>query len=91
MQGTVPERKDESRRFGRNTNPEVVLVADAKRVTLNADKERIQFDAKTMEVFWLISFIGWKAIECYSPLVLWSKERSNGCRSDQARRSPWRR
>jgi hypothetical protein len=32
----------------------------------------IAFDAKTMDVFWLIGFAGWKAIECYSPLVVYS-------------------
>ena len=27
-----------------------------------------------MDVFWLIAFAGWKAIECYSPLVICSAE-----------------
>lgn len=31
---------------------------------------RIEFDAKTMDVFWLIGFAGWRAIECYSPAVI---------------------
>ena len=47
-----------------------MLAPDATRVTLNADRDRIAFDAKTMDVFWLIGFAGWKAIECYSPLVV---------------------
>ncbi len=72
MEGTVPERKDEIASLWKKYNPDVVLVADAKHVTLNADKDRIQFDVKTMDVFWLIGFSGWKAIECYSPLVVWS-------------------
>jgi hypothetical protein len=72
MEGTVPERKDEIADVWKTYNPDVVLVADAKHVTLNADKDRIQFDAKTMDVFWLIGFSVWKAIECYSPLVIWS-------------------
>jgi len=46
-----------------------VLVDEARRITLAADKDHIEFDAKTMRVFWLIGFSGWKAIECYSPLV----------------------
>ena len=72
MKGTATERKDEISSLWEKYNPDVVLVADAKRVTLNADKDRIQFDTKTMDVFWLIGFAGWKAIECYSPLVIWS-------------------
>ncbi|MEH2550760.1 hypothetical protein V1283_007405 [Bradyrhizobium sp. AZCC 2262] len=72
MQGAVPERQAETEALWETDNPEVVLVADAKRITLNADKDRIQFDAKTMDVFWLIGFSGWRAIECYTPVVVWS-------------------
>jgi hypothetical protein len=76
MEGTVPERKDDIASLWEKYNPDVVLVADAKHVTLNADKNRVQFDAKTMDVFWLIAFSGWRAIECYSPLVVWSASSS---------------
>ncbi len=76
MEETVPERKDEIAALWKRYNPDVILVADAKRITLNADKDRITFDAKTMDVFWLIGFSGWKAIECYSPLVFCSASSS---------------
>lgn len=72
MQGAVPERKDEIASLWAQYPADVILMPDAKRVTLNANKDRIAFDAKTMDVFWLIGFAGWKAIECYSPLVVWS-------------------
>lgn len=68
--GAVPEREREIRQLWGHYNPKLVLVNNAHRITLDANKERIQFDIKTMDVFWLIGFSGWKAIECYSPLVI---------------------
>lgn len=70
MKGTAPERTDEIASLWEKYDPQVVLVTDAGHVTLNADKNRIAFDIKTMEVFWLIGFAGWRAIECYSPHVV---------------------
>jgi Peptidase U49 len=72
MLGAVPERKDEIETLWTKYNPDVLLVADAKRVTLDADKDRIRFDTKTIDVFWLIGLSGWRAIECYSAAVLLS-------------------
>lgn len=70
LRGTVPERAREIEALWERYNPQVILASDAHRVTLDANKERIRFDAKTMDVFWLIGFAGWKAIECYSPSVV---------------------
>lgn len=74
MKGAVPERIPEIDSLWRQYSPAVCVVQDAKRVTLNATKDRIAFDAKTKDVFWLIGFAGWRAIECYSPQVIWSAE-----------------
>jgi len=79
MEGTVPNERTRSRPFGRNTNPDVVQLADAKHVTLNADKDRIQFDVKTMDVFWLMASAGWKAIKMLSPLVSGPQVAPDGC------------
>lgn len=70
LRGTVPERAAEFEALWKRYNPKVILVSDARHVTLDANKERIRFDAKTMDVFWLLGFAGWKAIECYSPSVV---------------------
>ncbi|MBZ0261428.1 MAG: hypothetical protein K8F90_12610 [Hyphomicrobiales bacterium] len=70
MSGAVPERVTEIAQLWRDYHPDVVLADDRGHVTLNADKDRIMFDAKTMDVFWLIGFSGWRAIECYSPHVV---------------------
>ncbi len=70
MEGAVPERVLDLRALWKQYDPAVVLMMDARRITMNADRNRIAFDAKTKDVFWMIGFAGWKAIECYSPLVV---------------------
>lgn len=75
MKEAVPERTDEITKLWETYDVDVKLILDAKRITLKADRDRITFDAKTMEVFWLIGFGGWKAIECYAPLVVASFTR----------------
>jgi hypothetical protein len=72
MLAMTEERAVEIKSLWKRYDPEVVIVENAKRVTLNANKCRIAFDSKTLQVFWLIGFAGWKAIECYSPLVIGS-------------------
>src|SRR5260370_6672929 len=72
MKGVVPERSNEIDALWSKYAPALVLVEDVGRITLAADKNHIEFDAKTMDVFWLIGFSSWRAIECYSPLVILS-------------------
>ena len=72
MKMAAPERERELEHLWERYNPRVELVADARRVTLNANGDRIAFDAKTMDAFWLIAFGGWRAIETYSPHVILS-------------------
>jgi hypothetical protein len=47
MKGAVPERSDEISSLWKRYDPKVLLVANASRVTLNANKDRIAFDVKT--------------------------------------------
>lgn len=70
MTRAVPERHDEILALWERYDPEVIVVQDAKHITLNATEDRIKFDAKTMDVCWLIGFGAWRAIECYSPHVI---------------------
>ncbi len=72
MAKAVPECHDEIVSLWQRYDPDVVVVENARHITLNANKDRIAFDPKTMEVFWLIGFGGWRAIECYSPHVICS-------------------
>lgn len=72
MKGAVPERTHDIARFWSTYHPAVILVEDRSGIKLDATKDRIAFDAKTMDVFWLIGFAGWRAIECYMPHVMLS-------------------
>ncbi|MCA0422865.1 MAG: peptidase U49, Lit peptidase [Proteobacteria bacterium] len=72
MKGATPERSDEIDTLWVKYHPKVVVADDGPGITLDATKERIKFNPKTMEVFWLIGFSGWRAIECYSPHVVLS-------------------
>lgn len=72
MKGAVPERSNEIDALWGRYHPQVVVVGNRSGITLNATQERIEFDPKTVDVFWLIGFSGWRAIECYSPHVILS-------------------
>lgn len=34
---------------------------------MNANRHRIRFDTKTIDLFWLLGFSAWRSIEVYSP------------------------
>ncbi len=72
MKAAAPERAIEIDALWARYHPQVVVVEDSSGISLNANRERIAFDPKTMDVFWLIGFSGWRAIECYSPHVVLS-------------------
>lgn len=73
MQGATPERSDEINELWIKYHPKVVIAKDRAGITLSATKNQIEFDLKTLDVFWLIGFSGWRAIECYTPHVVCSK------------------
>ena len=74
MRGAVPERRADIERLWQKYHPRVEVCDNARGITLKATREKIAFDPKTIDVFWLIGFSGWRAIECYSPLILLSSE-----------------
>ena len=65
----VPERSNEIRALWQQYNPDIIVEQNSRCIKLQASMKRIVFEPKTMQVFWLICFSGWKAIECYSPHV----------------------
>ncbi len=69
MIGAAPEREAEIKKLWNNYNP-MVVIKNTGRITLNANRERIEIDVKISDVFWLIGFSGWKAIETYIPAVI---------------------
>ena len=70
LRGAVPERADEVSRLWRQYGPAVEVVQSTTGVTMNANDERIQFNTKTIDLFWLLGFSLWRAIEVYSPAMV---------------------
>lgn len=84
MKAAAPESAAEIDGLWERYHPKVAVVEDQSGITLDATRERIAFDPKTMDVFWLIGFSGWRAIECYSPHV----SRQANVRTSPTWRSP---
>jgi hypothetical protein len=72
----APERTDQTRELLNKYDFDVECVQEAKRIRMEVINSRakpcIRFDAKTIDIFWLICFAGWRAIECYSPVVIYA-------------------
>lgn len=72
MKAAVPERSRELDELWEKYSPDVEVAKDTYGITMNANKHRIQFDNKTMNVLWLMGFNGWQTLGLYSPAVLLS-------------------
>jgi len=70
LRGAVPERADEISGLWRQYGHAVEVATSKKGVTMNANATRIKFDTKTIDLFWLLGFSAWRAIEVYSPAVV---------------------
>src|SRR5476649_2752654 len=75
MIGAAPERETEIRSLWDKYRPSVV-VQNAGKFRLGVTGKTITIDAKAPELFWLIGFSGWKAIETYMPIVEASAEHN---------------
>lgn len=70
LRGAVPERADEISSLWSQYGHAVEVAPSTKGVTMNADAKRIQFDTKTIDLFWLFGFNAWRTIEVYSPALV---------------------
>lgn len=70
LRGAVPERADEISGLWSQYGHAVEVAPSTKGVTMNADANRIKFDTKTIDFFWLLGFSAWRAIEVYSPALV---------------------
>ena len=71
MISCAPERGVEIRNLWKEYSPEVKIEHnDTCRLT--ASGKGLRIDIRTPEVYWLIVFTGWKALEIYGPLVAYS-------------------
>ncbi|PCH94956.1 MAG: hypothetical protein COB84_06855 [Rhodobacteraceae bacterium] len=48
-------------------------IKDRSGITLNANKDRIQYTRKDLQVMWLLGFSLWKSIELFGPAVILPK------------------
>jgi len=70
LKGTVPERSDDIDELWSKHSPTVAIVPPRRGATMNANAKRIEFDAKLIDVFWIVGFAAWKAIQAFTPLVV---------------------
>lgn len=70
IKGAVPERADEIAGLWAKYAPAIQVAPSRQGTTMEADKEKIRFDVKTTEAFWLVGFCAWRSIETYSPAVV---------------------
>lgn len=69
LRGAVPERANEISSLWSEYAPAVEVAASAAGTTMNANRHRIRFDTKTIDLFWLVGFSAWRSIEVYSPAL----------------------
>ncbi len=69
LRGAVPEYADKISGLWSQYGHAVEVAPSAKGVTMNANARRIKFDTKTIDLFWLLGFSAWRAIEVYAPAL----------------------
>lgn len=70
LRGAVPERADYLCNLWVEHGHSVEVAPSAKGATMNSTSQRIKFDTKTIDLFWLMGFAAWRAIELYGPAVM---------------------
>lgn len=70
LRGAVPERADEISGLWTKYAPAVEVAPSAAGTTMNANRHRVLFDTKTVDLFWLLGFSAWRSIEVYSPALV---------------------
>ncbi|SFT45401.1 phage exclusion protein Lit family protein [Paraburkholderia aspalathi] len=69
LEAAVPERTPEFRRLWKTYSPSVEIAGDTRGFTFNANKRRILFQHKALDVLWIIGFSAWESIATYSPAI----------------------
>lgn len=70
LRGAVPERADEIGSLWTKYAPAVEVAGSKAGTTMNANRHRIRFDTKTIDLFWLLGFSAWRSVEVYSPALV---------------------
>jgi hypothetical protein len=88
LRGSAPERLEDIKALWKKYQPQFFTADDGPGALLSTNKKRIVFDLKTMAVYWLLSFAGWRVLGCYSPAVYGSAHAQPGPRTTTARWRP---
>jgi hypothetical protein len=89
LEGATPERIQEIRCLWKAYSPAVEIAADTAGFTINANRRRILFQLKALDVLWIIGFAAWESIATYSPAIAIaltaSKRLEDALRDDEER------
>src|SRR5487761_787208 len=85
LEGAAPERLEDMKVLWTEYDPQFFVAEDHSGIKMATLGNRVTFDNKTLAIYWLLSFAGWRTIECYSPAVLAATSGS----SLIARRNPF--
>lgn len=72
LAAAAPEQRASLQSLWQCYDPEFRIAEDGQGTHLNANSRRVQFDHKTLRLFWLLGFAGWRVLECYSPAIICS-------------------
>ena len=67
---SAPERGEPLKAFWGKYSVCFERADDKTGIVLNADKDRVEFTCKDLQVMWLLGFALWKSIELFSPAVI---------------------
>jgi hypothetical protein len=70
LTAAAPERLADLDDLWCQYDPRFHRAPDAAGITMQANRERVLFDNKTLSVYWLLAFTGWRTLNCYCPAVL---------------------
>ncbi|WP_166415955.1 phage exclusion protein Lit family protein [Cochlodiniinecator piscidefendens] len=71
--GSAPERCEELEDFWSQYEIYFEEINDRSGIILNANKDRVQYTRKDLQVVWLLGFSLWKSIELFSPAIILPK------------------
>ncbi len=69
LEAAIPERVEEFRKLWKEYAPSIEIEADSSGFTINANKRRILYQQKALDVLWIVGFSAWESIATYSPTI----------------------
>lgn len=70
ISNSAPERREELEEFWAKYGIYFEEIKDRSGIILNANKDRVQYTRKDLQVMWLLGFSLWKSIELFCPAIV---------------------